>query len=255
MKLIAVPVVAFCLIAAVCARADSYSFKEPFRKTGAFNATGSLSLENVNGDVDIRAWDKNEILIEGEKSAKTEEELAAVDLRMEVSADHAAIKVRLPKRSGGWFSGNTIRASVRFRITVPATAVLDQIETVNARVSVDGVLGRTKVKTVNGTIEAAGLGGGARLTTVNGQINAAFASVATGQQLSFETVNGSVTIALPADAGVKLRTSVVNGRVSCDFPLTISSSSGRKSLCGTIGDGRASLDAETVNGGIRIERR
>jgi DUF4097 and DUF4098 domain-containing protein YvlB len=255
MKLRLVAILATSLVAGVFARADDYSFKEPFKKTGAFRTTGSVTLENVNGNVEIRTWDKNEILIEGEKSAKTEEELKAVDLTMDVSESRAAIKVRLPKRSGSWFSGSTIRASVRFTLTVPVTAVLDRIATVNASVSVDGARGKAHVETVNGNIQAANLGGSARCETVNGRINATFTSIAGGQEFSFETVNGSVTVALPKDAGVALRTSVMNGHVDCDFPLTLTKSSGKRNLSGTIGDGRASLEAETVNGSIHIEQR
>jgi DUF4097 and DUF4098 domain-containing protein YvlB len=255
MKLRLPALVAATLVAAVFARADDYSFKEPFKQTGAFSPTGSLALENVNGDVEIRTWDRNEILIEGEKSAKTEEELKAIDLKMDISEGRAAIKARFPKRSGNWFAGNTIRASVRFRIVVPATASIERIATVNASVSVDGARGGTHVETVNGTIQASDLGGSARCKTVNGQIDASFTSVVAGQELSLETVNGSVTVGLPKDAGVVLATSVVNGRVSCDFPLTLGKSSGKQNLRGTIGDGRASLKAGTVNGNIHIEQR
>ena len=243
------------LAAAVLARADDYSFKDSFQRTGAFSPTGLVAVQNVNGGIEIRTWDKNEILIEGEKSAKTEDELKAIELTIDLSESRAAIKVRLPKRSGGWFSGQTIRASVRFTLTVPATAVLDRITTVNAGVSVNGARGRTQIETVNGNIHATDLGGSARIKTVNGRINAAFASVAAGQESSFGTVNGSITIALPQGAGVALRTSVVNGHINCDFPLTLTASSSHRHLSGTIGDGRASLAAETVNGSIHIAQR
>jgi DUF4097 and DUF4098 domain-containing protein YvlB len=255
MKLRLVALLATGLVAVALTRANDYSFKEPFRKAGAFSATGSVTLENVNGNIEIRTWDKNEILIEGEKSAKTEEELKAVDLTMDVSESRAAIKVRLPKRSGSWFFGNTIRASVRFTLTVPATATLDRIATVNASVTVDGARGKAQIETVNGTIHATDLGGSARARTVNGQINATFTSTSAGQEFSCGTVNGSITVGLPKDAGVALRTSVVNGHVDCDFPLTLTKSSGKRHLSGTIGDGRASLEAETVNGSIHIEQR
>ena len=255
MKLRLFALLATSLVAVVLAHADDYSFKEPFKKTGAFSATGSVTLENVNGGVEIRTWDKNEILIEGEKSAKTEEELKAVDLTIDLSESRAAIKVRLPKRSGTWFSGNTIRASVRFTLTVPATAVLDRIATVNGSISVDGARGSAHLDTVNGNIHAVDLGGSARCKTVNGQIKGTFTSVAAGQDLSFETVNGTVIVELPKDAGLALRTSVVNGHVDCDFPLTLTESSDRHHLRGTIGDGRAALKAGTVNGSINIEQR
>jgi DUF4097 and DUF4098 domain-containing protein YvlB len=255
MKLHPAFILVFSMLAAGFARGDTYSFKEPFTRTNSFSATGSVTLENINGDVDIRTWNKNEILIEGEKSAATEKELKAIDLSMDVSESRAAIKVRLPKRAGGWFSGNTIRASVRFTLTVPATAVLEKIATVNANVTVTSMRGATQVETVNGQIYARDLSGSARLKTVNGEIKARFASVAAGQEFRFTTVNGSIAVELPGDAGVALQASTVNGRVDCDFPLTLASSSGRQSLRGTIGDARAALEAETVNGSIHIERR
>jgi DUF4097 and DUF4098 domain-containing protein YvlB len=253
MKHRSLALLAVVLLAAVSTRADDYPVKEAFEHRGAFSPTGSLRLENVNGDVEIRTWDRNEILIAGEKRAKTEEELKAIDLRMVVDESKANIKVRLPKRSGRWFAGNTIRAAVRFTITVPTTAVLDGIETVNASVTVGGVRGPVRIETVNGSIRASDLGGNADLETVNGQLTATFARVVAGQQLAFETVNGSVAVVLPADAGVVLRTSVVNGRVNCELPITLTTS-GKRSLNGTVGDGRATLHAETVNGSITIKQ-
>jgi lia operon protein LiaG len=97
--------------------------------------------------------------------------------------------------------------------------------------------------------------GSVTLENINGEIKARFVSVAAGQEFTFKTVNGSIAVELPGDAGVALQTSTVNGRVDCDFPLTLAASSGRQSMRGTIGDARASLEAETVNGSIHIERR
>jgi hypothetical protein len=256
MKLRLLSLLAATLFAAVAARAESYAFKEPFTRTAPFNANGELSLENVNGAVEIHTWDKNEILIEGEKSAKTDEELRLIDLSIETSPTSAAIKVKLPKRSGGWFFGSNIRASVRFKLTVPARAVLRKIETVNASITLDGLLGSVHAATVNGRIAATGLGGDAKLETVNGSIRAAFASLAPGQHLACETVNGGITLALPKNAGAEVRASVVNGHIDCDFPIQLSAGRvGRGSLKGAIGDGRATLKAGTVNGSIHLESR
>ena len=256
MKLRLAVTAALVLVAATLARADAYSFKEPFSQTAPFAATGSLSLENVNGNVEIRTWDKNQILIEGEKSAKTDEELKQIELTIDLTDTHARIKAHLPKRSGGWwFFGNTIRASVRFTITVPATASIERLQTVNSGVTIAGLRGSVEAELVNGKIHATGLSGDVRLTTVNGAIDASFAAIAPQQKLSFNTVNGSITVGLPKDAGVKLQGSVVNGRINCDFPLELGQHASGRNLSGTIGDGRATLRAETVNGSIAIQER
>ena len=253
MKLRLLALLATGLCTTAFLRAESYSFKEPFDRSAPFNSTGEISLENVNGSVEIRTWDKNEIRIEGEKNAKTEEELKLIDLTIDTAPDRVGIKVRLPKRSGGWFWGSNIRAAVRFTLTVPATATLRKINTVNSRVVIDGVRGEVNASTVNGSIEATRLGADARLQTVNGGLTVSFDALVPTQRISLETVNGGITVKLPKNAGVSVDASVVNGGVSCDFPITLSGGGvHRHSLHGAIGGGGASLHASSVNGGIHL---
>ncbi len=255
MKLQLPALLALGLLVIAPARADSYPHKEPFSRTAPFSATGEVSLQNVNGDIVIETWDRNEILIEGEKSARTEEELNAIELTIDLSDSRADIKVRLPKRSGGWFGNNSIRGAVRFRLKVPATATLDEIKTVNSSIKIDGVRGPVTAESVNGRIRAHDLAGSTRLRTVNGQVEASFTTIAAQQELSFNTVNGSIHVDLPADAGLQLSGSVVNGHIDCDFPIQVQGRLGGKRLSGTIGDGRATLRAESVNGSIDLAKR
>lgn len=234
-------------------RAENYSYKESFSRTGAFAADGRLSLENINGTVEVTTWDKNEIRIDGEKSAKTEEELKLIDLKIDLSDTHAAIKVKLPKRQGGFWGINNIRASVRFKVTVPATAVCEKLETVNAGLTLDGLRGPVNAETVNGGIHATNLGGSAKLETVNGSIRADFAAIAADQKISAETVNGKIVIRVPKNAGLTFHAETVNGGIDCDFPIELVGKKHRHELSGRIGDGRATLNTETVNGSIHLE--
>jgi DUF4097 and DUF4098 domain-containing protein YvlB len=256
MKLHLAATAALVLVAATLARADSYSFKEPFSQTAPFNATGSLSLANVNGNVEIRTWDKNQILVEGEKSAKTDEELKQIELTIDLTDTRAGIKVHLPKRSGGWWVFGRHDPGVRPLHDHRAGDRRDRAAPdVNSAVTIDGLRGPIEAESVNGAIHGTGLGGDVRLSTVNGAIDASFAAIAPQQKLSFNTVNGSITVGLPKDAGVKLQGSVVNGRINCDFPLELGQHASGRNLSGTIGDGRATLRAETVNGSIAIQER
>ncbi len=252
MKFRLLALAALALATAAFVRAENYSFKEAFTRTGAFSATGRVSLETVNGDVDIVTWDKNEILIEGEKSAKTDEELKLIDLTIDLSDSRAAIVVKLPKRSGSFWGGNTIRAAVHFKLTVPAAAVLDKIETVNATVTLDSLRGAVNAGTVNGSIRAKNLGATARLETVNGSVRADFTALSAGQKITAKTVNGRVVVRVPKDSGLDFHAETVNGGIDCDFPIELHGKKHRHELSGKIGDGRAILEAETVNGGITL---
>ena len=255
MKLRLLALAALVFIAANLGRADNYSSRETFTRTGEFNPSGEVTLENINGDVDIHTWDKNEILIEGEKSAASDEELKLIDLSIDLTSARAVIKVRLPKRPGSFFFGNNIRGAVRFKLTLPASAVLAKIASVNGAVTLSGVNGSVHGETVNGSIHATGLGGDVSLETVNGSIKAKITNGRPQQKLRFETVNGQITVTLPRDAGFQLHSSVVNGSIDCDFPLESGKSKHGRTLSGKIGDGRASLDAQTVNGSIHLEQQ
>ncbi len=253
MKIRLLTLFAASFVAVALARAnDDYDFKEPFTETHPLAADGQISLENVNGSVDIRTWDKNEIRIEGEKSAKTEEELKLIALTIDATPGEVIIKAKLPKRPGGWWGRDNIRAAVKFVVTVPATAHLRKIDTVNSHVTITGVRGTVTANTVNGGITAQGLGADTRLHTVNGTIRAEFARLARDQEISVGTVNGSTTVSLPKSAAFDLRASTVNGSVSCAFPIKLEGKSRRSHLSGTVGDGGATLKASTVNGSIRV---
>ncbi|HYP17715.1 MAG TPA: hypothetical protein VEQ65_10935, partial [Opitutus sp.] len=75
MKLRLLALATLALFTAALAHGGDDHYKEPFSRTAPFNADGLISLHNVNGNIVIATWDKNEIRIEGEKHAKTEEEL------------------------------------------------------------------------------------------------------------------------------------------------------------------------------------
>lgn len=243
------------LLLAVFARADENDYREPFNRAGGFHADGRVTLENVNGSVTIETWDRNEIRIEGEKSARTEEELKLIELTIELSESRADIKVKLPKRPGAWPWSSNVRGGATFKLMVPATAQLERIRTVNSSVEIKGVRGPVDAGTVNGRIRAHGLGAATRLNTVNGGLEASFAALGGGQDVALRTVNGAIRVALPSDAGFELDASVVNGSIACDFPIETKGRVSGKRVNGKVGDARASISAHSVNGGIRLDKR
>jgi hypothetical protein len=243
----------FAIAVTAVAHADNYGHTKSFNLSNAFEAGGTLSIENTNGAINIRTWDRNEILIEGTKRARTEEELELIELKTHLTDSRAEIRVHFGKRpNSGWFGSNQARGRVDMTVTVPVTAVLQEVKTVNGTVSIDGIHGNVTASSVNGSIDATGLGGDARIKTVNGQVKVSFGEIAAGTDLDFETVNGSITVRLPADTGVAVDGSVVNGSIESDLPLTVQGRIDRKHIKGSIGDGRASLSVRAVNGSIKL---
>jgi DUF4097 and DUF4098 domain-containing protein YvlB len=71
----------------------------------------------------------------------------------------------------------------------------------------------------------------------------------------FTTVNGEVTLHMPAAINADVRLSTVSGSIRSDFPLQVSNDPGPQHAEGVLGGGGQRLDVTTVNGGISLLRR
>ena len=104
-------------------------------------------------------------------------------------------------------------------------------------------------RSVNGAVEAEGLAADARVYSVNGDVRVASAGV-----VEASTVNGSVTLTMPADVNAELEIGTVNGSIDTDFPIMVSGKMNPQSLRGRLGKGGRDLEIKTVNGSIRLRK-
>jgi len=163
------------------------------------------------------------------------------------------------------------RTSVTFTVQVPqnlrvkavtvngAVSIRDvgaqiEVSTVNGSCEVSNASGPVKASTVNGAVNVTTATGAVNASTVNGKLNATMTALAGNEDLRFSTVNGSITIALPAAFSANVRFDTVNGGIGSEFPLTISGRIGPRHVSGTIGGGGRELRASTVNGSIDLKR-
>lgn len=237
------------VLAVTAARA---TVSETVTKTFPLAVDGVIHLDNVNGDIDVRAWDKAEVSVVAEKRAKTDEDLLKVTLEFDSSPEKLSVHTKYEK--GGWFHRN-VDASVRYKLMVPAGARLQKIDSVNSDITVTGVQGAVNLDTVNGTIIAEGLRADARLDSVNGGLRAEFDSLDQVREVKLDSVNGRAEITLPKGANAELKADSVNGRVTVDQTIKLGKT-GRHSLRGDIGSGPGPhITLDTVNGSIAIRER
>src|SRR5437660_1148549 len=91
-------------------------------------------------------------------------------------------------------------------------------------------------------------------TTVNGEVVVSLGRATWSDALEFRTVNGGITLDLPAGLSTEVRATTVNGDIQTDFPLMVTGRLGPRRLHGTIGSGGRRLALETVNGSIRLRK-
>ncbi|MGK2856628.1 MAG: DUF4097 family beta strand repeat-containing protein [Thermoanaerobaculia bacterium] len=230
---------------------------EKFDKTFAAKAT--VGVENENGSVTVKSWDRPEIRVEAEKTVDGSSEAAASamkEIRIDIREEGGELRVRtvMPRRNGGgfldWLAGNNINANVRYTISVPRSTNLD-LETVNGRIEVNGVDGVMDLETTNGKIAIAKSAGRVNAETTNGGIVAQLDSVSPGG-MKLETTNGSVQLELPVAFRANLNAATTNGSIKSDFPITIQGTMSKTRLNGALNGGGEELRVRTTNGSIKI---
>jgi DUF4097 and DUF4098 domain-containing protein YvlB len=150
---------------------------------------------------------------------------------------------------------NTRNNDVRVDFTVHVPSGVRFIgRTVNGEVRAVSLGSDVAAYTVNGSIQVSA-GGQAQAQTVNGSVTASMAAMSWSQPLKFETVNGSITVEIPAGTNTQFQAETVNGQISTDFPLTVQGRINPKHIAGTIGSGGRALLLKTVNGSIQLRRK
>ena len=235
-----------------------------FSWTGTIADGRSIIIKNVNGPIVVEHSSSNKVEVSAEKrwrrgnpadvrveqpTVRSGNVLVCALFSEQSTCDESGI--HSPRKSGR--NNNSNDVSVHFTVRVPDGVRVD-VSTVNGSLRVSGVTTEVAATTVNGEIVARSAGGPVRASTVNGSINIAMGSLGTASDLEYETVNGSVTLALPADFGAQLELSTVNGRVTTDFPITVVGTLSPRKLRGTIGNGAAHVRASTVNGSVTLKR-
>ncbi len=228
--------------------ARAAALEETYSETFPLAASGRLSLENINGDVEIEGWDRDEIQIDYVKRGRDREALERVKVEIDATADRVSIETDW-ESSRGWND----HAEVDFTIWLPRTTRLDEIELVNGSLGVRGVAGDLHASLVNGDLKATELSGDVELETVNGSLEVSLARLEANQTVRLDSVNGSVDLILPGNIDADVSAETVHGRIKNDFDLEVER--GRyvgSSMRGVLGRGGARIELENVNGSISL---
>ena len=226
---------------------------EKFEQSDPLSANGSVRVSNINGSIEMIAWDRKEVRLEATKIADSKESLDAVELRIDAQANSFSVETEYKDVS---WKNQRRKIEVHFKISVPRTAILNEIETVNGSVVAANFVNVTKISAVNGSVNATNLRGTADLSTVNGTVTADFDRVEKGSKIDLSTVNGRINLILPSDANATIKADSANGNITNAFGLPIRKGEyvGRD-LHGRLGSGEAQIKLDSVNGPLAINKK
>ena len=232
--------------------------REEFHQNYPLSLTGRVSLENINGDVQIKVWDRAAVQVDAVKRAYRKDRLAEAQIEVNATEENIRIRTEYPDETQNFRSGQgryDNPATVDYTLTVPRKAALESIELVNGSCDIDGVEGNVKASSINGRLNARGLMGEARLSTINGPLNANFNQLDESKAISLGSVNGNVTIVIPSNSNASIKAGTVHGGISSDFALKVKDGEYvGHSMDGQIGTGGPKIKLGNVNGGIKVSR-
>jgi DUF4097 and DUF4098 domain-containing protein YvlB len=220
---------------------------QEFHKTVPLSADGRVSLSNINGDVEITGWNKNEVQIDAVKTARDQSRLDEARIEVNAGSNSVEIETHYPSHLI-----NNNPASVHYTLHVPQNARIEKVNLVNGSLDVQRVSGEINANLVNGKLRASDLAGTADLATVNGSVEANYTSLNNVREIKLKSVNGAVNLLLPQSPNAEVSASTVNGSISTDFPLTVKGHWIGKNMSGTLGSGGVHIELGNVNGSIHV---
>ncbi|HSJ24738.1 MAG TPA: DUF4097 family beta strand repeat-containing protein [Longimicrobiales bacterium] len=254
-------VMAAAAVAFLAGSAGTAAAQETWTWNRGLAAGQTLEIKGINGAIRAQPASGGEVRVTAVKTARRGN-VSTVNMEVVEHAGGVTIcavyptpnSARRPNEcrpgSEGSMSVQNNDVQVEFTVHVPR-GVNFVARTVNGAVQARDLTGDVEARTVNGAIDVV-TAGRARGGTVNGAVNVTMGRA--DWDISFETVNGAVTLYLPDNINANVRARTVNGGIETDFPLTVQGRFGRRSIEGTLGSGGRSLEVSTVNGGIFLRR-
>ena len=254
------------------------------------NSTGSFSLANIAGKIEIYSWDKEEARMLATKSISSwgigdsEEMLDNIEIEIVSQPKNLKINTRYPALS--WVKN----ARVEYQIWIPKTCTVElesvsgsiqmadhlnrvYAKTVSGSIKLNNIMGNVELKTVSGNISAAKISGEIRAGSVNGSLifrdckgsfpdlhstsGSIVAELAAidedASDMSLNTVSGDINLKLPGDASFGLDIKTVSGEISTKFKVLVESVK-KNQLQGEVGNGGINIELKTISGDISLAK-
>jgi hypothetical protein len=262
--LIAVAAVATLIapLAPVAAQQGGGANDNTFDWSGAIPAGSWLRVKNLNGPISVeqgtgstaevhavKEWRRGDPSVVRFTVVKDGNNVTICALWNNATCDEHGY------HSHGGRNNDNNDVSVRFVVKLPKGVRMDA-GTVNGGLTIDGASAEVVAHTVNGGITASSTSGPVTASTVNGSVRVRMDALPAGNdELSYSTVNGSVTVELPSNFNGEIDMSTVNGTLRTDFPITVSGKLNPKRIRATIGNGGRLLRLKTVNGSLELRKQ
>lgn len=226
MKNLITGAILFALLASTAAAeepvTESRAWSESFAVT---TATPHLVIENIWGNVRVRPGADGEITItvDEKRSAPNEKSFArSLELiPLNLTADTEGLSIIVGDQTREWRRQDPChgcRADYQFDVLVPPGTIVDVGTVTDGQIDVAGVSGTVNARNVNGPVFVSGISACGIVESVNGELELSFAQ-SPSQNCNIETINGDISVTMPAGSGIDVELDLFNGRMMSDFSV------------------------------------
>jgi len=271
---------------------DGDAVQETARVEKRFTVTGTpdLSLVTFDGAIEVRAWDRSEVVVEIERRGVDKAELESIEIKTDQSGDRISIEARKPPgrraviRLGPSPSAklvasvpqncNVLARSGDGSITIERVRGKLELDTGDGSVRGSDLAGQLRAHTGDGSMKFESISGPVDIDTGDGGVSlsgklpvvrlrtgdgSVLVRAEDGSVMSDDwevrTGDGGVTIELPDLFSADLDASSGGGSVRLqDLSLTVDGEQSKRQVRGKIGPGGRLLKVRTGDGTVTIKR-
>jgi Putative adhesin len=258
------------------------------------DARGRIDVENNNGDIHVRTWDRSAVRVRADHSQNVEVDIDAVGSVVRVEAEHrrgrgttnepVTYEIWIPagfnaviegvdsnivlENLGGEVEAESVNGNIVLR---GGTGTI-HLESVSGEILVDGARGDITAETVNLGVRITRSSGDITAETVNGSIHLSGiessrveatsvngdvryeGTIRQGGRYDMDSHNGDISVTIPEGTDADVTISTHNGNIATDFDVRVRQMDSRRRLSFTLGDGGARINLESFGGSIELRR-
>jgi hypothetical protein len=235
----------------LAAPATAQERTETVDRTLELPSNGRVHLKNFSGRIRITAHAGNEVVVHAVRRARQ----AQLDgITLDISTSGSTVTIDANRRNDDWEDRDNNVVNTEFEIRMPASATLD-VNAFSSELTVDGVTGEQRLETFSGDITVTGARGMVDAESFNGDIDVDVRGAGNRPGLRAQTFSGDIEARLAADASGEVEFDTFSGSLDSDLPLTMRSTSRRRTLAALPGGASGErLNFETFSGSLRIIR-
>lgn len=202
--------------------------QEQFHQSVPVSGVPTVHVDNVAGNVRIRAWNKPTVDVEATKNASETSELRGITISIHSVGTNIFVATK--------YSSSTHSGGVTYSISVPSNASLE-------------------IKNVAGTVDIVGVHGSVGVKTQAGTIAADLGRVDGNRLIDLSATTGTVRLSIARNSSASVNATSTVGGFSSDFPSVAKSTQNivGASATGTIGAGSAKIHISTTTGTIALK--